>query len=128
MEGITLDMKDMMSSMVRSGVTVTEARILGGPTRSRAWNQIQADVYGVPVTTLKVTDATVLGGAILGAVGAGIFPSVEDGADAMVRLDERFEPEPANVEIYARLYDTYCRAYEGLDRGGVFAALAEMQG
>jgi xylulokinase len=128
MEGISLDMKDMVSSMVRSGVSVTEARILGGPTRSRAWNQIQADVYGVPVTTLKVTDATVLGGAILGAVGAGIFPSVEAGADTMVALGERFEPVPANVEVYARLYDAYCRAYEGLDRGGVFATLAEMQG
>ena len=73
MEGITLDMKDMISSMVRSGVAVQEARILGGPTRSRLWNQIQADVYGAPVTTLKVTDATVLGAAILGGVGAGSF-------------------------------------------------------
>jgi xylulokinase len=128
MEGITLDMKDMVSSMVRSGVTVTEARLLGGPTRSRVWNQIQADVYGVPVTTLKVTDATVLGAAILGAVGAGVFPSVEAGADAMVRLDQRYEPDPRNVETYAALYDAYCRAYDGLDRGGVFASLASMQG
>lgn len=128
MEGITLDMKDMVSSMARSGVVVTEARILGGPTRSRVWNQIQADVYGVPVTTLKVTDATVLGGAILGAVGAGIFPSVQEGADTMVRLGERFEPIPRNVEIYARLYDAYCKAYDGLDRSGAFAALAGMQG
>ncbi len=127
MEGITLDMKDMVSSMVRSGVAVEEARILGGPTKSRVWNQIQADVYGVPVTTLKVTDATVLGGAILGAVGAGVFPSIEAGADAMVRLDERFEPIPANVETYARLYDAYCRAFDSLDRGGVFATLAGMQ-
>jgi xylulokinase len=127
MEGITLDMKDMVTSMVRSGVTVSEARILGGPTRSRVWNQIQADVYGVPVTTLKITDATVLGGAILGAVGAGIFSSIEAGADAMVRLGDRFEPAPERVEIYARLYDAYCRAYEGLDRGGAFAILAEMQ-
>jgi xylulokinase len=128
MEGITLDMKDMVQSMVRSGVSVTEARILGGPTKSRAWNQIQADVYGVPVTTLKVTDATVLGAAILGAVGAGIFPSVEAGADAMVRLGERFEPIPAHVQTYARLYDAYCRAFDGLDRGGVFSILAGMQG
>ena len=128
MEGITLDMKDMVSSMVRSGVAVTEARLLGGPTRSRVWNQIQADVYGVPVTTLKVTDATVLGAAILGGVGAEVFGSVEEGADAMVRLDERFEPVPGNVETYARLYDAYCKAYEGLDRSGAFAALAAMQG
>jgi xylulokinase len=127
MEGITLDMKDMVTSMVRSGVAVSEARLLGGPTRSPIWNQIQADVYGVPVTTLQVTDATVLGGAILGAVGAGVFPSVEAGADAMVRLDHRYEPIPRNVETYAALYDAYCRAYEGLDRGGAFAALAAMQ-
>ncbi len=127
MEGITLDMKDMVSSIVRSGVAVTEARVLGGPTKSRTWNQIQADVYGVPVTTLKVPDATVLGGAILGAVGAKIFPSIEAGADAMVRLGERFEPIARNTETYARLYDAYCRAYDGLDRGGAFAALAAMQ-
>jgi xylulokinase len=127
MEGITLDMKDMVSSIARSGVAVTEARILGGPTKSRIWNQIQADVYGVPVITLKVTDATVLGGAILGAVGAGIFPSIEAGADAMVHLDERFEPIPGNVETYARLYDAYCRSYDGLNGSGAFAALARLQ-
>jgi xylulokinase len=127
MEGITLDMKDMVSSMVRSGVAVQEARILGGPTRSRVWNQIQADVYGIPVTTLKVTDATVLGAAILGGVGAGVFRTVEEGTDAMVRLNERFDPLPQNVVIYARLYDAYCKAYEGLEGGGAFAALAGMQ-
>ncbi len=127
MEGITLDMKDMLSSMARSGLRVTEARLLGGPTKSRVWNQIQADVYGVPVTTLKVTDATLLGAAILGGVGAAVFSSIEEGADAMVRLDERFEPIPENVQTYARLYDAYCRAYEGLDRSGVFAALADLQ-
>ena len=127
MEGITLDMKDMLNSMVRSGVIVSEARILGGPTRSRVWNQIQADVYGVPVTTLEVTDATVLGAAILGGVGAGVFPSIPAGVEAMVRLGERYEPDPRNAETYSKLYDTYCRAYEGLDKGGVFAALAGVQ-
>jgi sugar (pentulose or hexulose) kinase len=40
MEGITLDMKDMLSSMARSGLRVTKARLLGGPTKSRVWNQI----------------------------------------------------------------------------------------
>jgi xylulokinase len=69
----------------------------------------------------------VLGGAILGGVGAGVFPSIEAGADAMVRLDERFEPIPRNVETYAGLYDAYCRAYEALEGGGVFATLAGMQ-
>jgi sugar (pentulose or hexulose) kinase len=127
MEGITMDMKDMLNSMVRSGVQVSEARLLGGPTRSRVWNQIQADVYGVPVTTLRVTDATVLGAAILGGVGAGVFPSIKTAAEAMVRLDERYEPQAEQVATYRELYDAYCRAYDGLDQAGVFSSLAAIQ-
>jgi sugar (pentulose or hexulose) kinase len=127
MEGITMDMKDMLNSMVRSGVAIKEARLLGGPTRSRVWNQIQADVYGVPVTTLKVTDATVLGAAILGGVGAGVFSSIASAAESMVRLDERYEPRAAQAALYRELYDAYCRAYDGLQRAGVFASLASIQ-
>ena len=46
MEGITLDMKDMISSMVRSGVAVQEARILGGPTRSRSGTRFRQTCTG----------------------------------------------------------------------------------
>ncbi len=122
-EGLTLDMKDILSSLVRLGVAVVEARLLGGPARSRVWTQIQADVYGIPANTLKVADATVLGAAILGGVGAGIFSSIPSGVDATVHLCDCLEPNPRHVEIYANLYEAYCRAYEGLDCGGVFATL-----
>ena len=127
MEGITLDMRDMLNSMKKSGVEIAEARILGGPTKSDVWNQIQADVYGIPVDTLKIGDATVLGAAILGGVGAGIFSSIEEGADAMVALDKRYEPNMDNHKVYTELYDAYCRAYEGLDSGTVFESLAGLQ-
>jgi sugar (pentulose or hexulose) kinase len=60
-------------------------------------------------------------------VSAEVFSSIEEGANAMIRLDERFEPIPENVETYARLYDAYYRGYEGLDRSGVFTALADLQ-
>jgi sugar (pentulose or hexulose) kinase len=56
-----------------------------------------------------------------------VFSSIEEGSDRLVRLGERYEPIPAHVETYAKLYDAYCRAFEGLDRGGVFSTLAELQ-
>jgi xylulokinase len=127
MEGITMDMRDMLNSMKNSGVEITEGRILGGPTKSDVWNQIQADIYGIPVDTLKVGDATVLGAAILGGVGAGVFSSIEEGADKMVVLDKRFEPNMENHKVYNKLYDTYCRAYDGLNDNGVFSSIAELQ-
>jgi len=127
MEGITLDMMDMIQAMRGAGVSVQRVRILGGPTRSELWNQIQADIYGTSVQTLKVPDATVLGAAILGAVGAGVFKSIEEGAEQMVRVDRTYEPQPRNVAVYADLYATYCRMYEALDRSGSFEAIAATQ-
>jgi xylulokinase len=110
-----------------AGVEVQKVRILGGPTRSELWNQIQADIYGTSVQTLKVPDATVLGAAILGAVGAGVFASIEEGADQMVRIDKTYEPHQRNVAIYRELYQTYCRMYEALDKSGSFEAIAAIQ-
>jgi len=127
MEGITMDMRDMLNSMKNSNVAIKEARILGGPTKSEVWNQIQSDIYGIPVDTLKVGDATVLGAAILGGVGAGVFSSIEEGADKMVALEKRYEPNMENHGVYNKLYDTYCRAYDGLNDNGVFASIAELQ-
>jgi xylulokinase len=126
-EGITMDMRDMLNSMKNSGVEIKEARILGGPTKSDVWNQIQSDIYGIPVTTLKVGDATVLGAAILGGVGAGVFSSIEEGTDAMVSLGKRYEPNMENHKVYNKLYDIYCRAYEGLEDKAVYKSISELQ-
>ena len=127
MEGISMDMKDMLKSIQAAGIDLTEARILGGPTKSSVWNQIQADIYGIPVTTLQVSDATVLGAAILGGAGSGVFSSIVDGADSMVKLGTRYEPNAINNNLYEKMYAIYCNAYEGLNRQTVFASLAEIQ-
>lgn len=127
MEGISMDMRDMLNSMLNSGVDVSEARILGGPTKSAVWNQIQADIYGIPVSSLKVADATVLGAAILGGVGAGVFASIKEGAEKLVRLDRRYEPDAQHIQIYDTLYGIYRRTYESLENSGVFSDLASIQ-
>jgi xylulokinase len=127
MEGITLDMFDMIQAAMKAGVSVEAIRLLGGPTRSRLWNQIQADVYGMPVQTLKITDATVLGAAILGGVGAGVFQSIEEGSNRLVQVETTYEPDPEATKRYAELYDAYCRVYDALDSSGSFKAIAALQ-
>ena len=126
-EGITLDMMDMIQGIRGARVEARRVRILGGPTRSDLWNQIQADVYGTSVQTLRVPDATVLGAAILGAVGAGVFTSIEEGADQMVKVDRTYEPQEKNVAVYSELYGTYCRLYDAMEKSGSFEAIAAMQ-
>jgi xylulokinase len=126
MEGITLEVKDMINSMYRCGAEIDEVRILGGPTRSELWNQIQADVYGRPVSTLKMPDAAVLGAAICAGVGAGVFSDIRQGVQAMVETQRTYEPNPENVKLYEELYQVFCDIYEGLS-ATVYDRLAQIQ-
>lgn len=126
LEGITLDMYELILAVQKSGTPVKEVRILGGPTKSEIWNQIQADVYGIQVRTLEVTDATLLGAAILAAVGAGLFNSIKEGSDKMVQIKKLYEPNIKNHQMYQELYELYAKIYESLD-GDVYSRLADFQ-
>ncbi|MCF7941510.1 MAG: xylulose kinase [Spirochaetia bacterium] len=127
MEGISMDMKDMIGSLEASGFTMNNIRILGGPTRSEVWNQIQSDIYGLPVATLTVSDAPLVGAAILAGYGAGIFSSIEEGSDALVSIHTCYEPDEAAHEQYRQMYELYQQAFKALDAGAVFSGLATFQ-
>jgi xylulokinase len=127
MEGITMDMRDMIEAIRKAGAVVSTVRILGGPTKSGLWNQIQADAYGSTIQTLKIGDATVLGAAIMGGVGAGIFGSLAEGAEAMVRVDRSYEPDGSNARLYDDLYGAWIATYEGLAGSGAFGRIAALQ-
>jgi xylulokinase len=126
MEGVTLEIRDIMAGWLQQGRQVTTLRIGGGATRSALWNQIQADVYGLPVQTLQVEESTVLGAALLGGVGAGVFGSIQEGVDAMVHVAGEVEPQRENHPIYEALYTAYVHAYEGLSPH-TFPTLAALQ-
>jgi len=127
MEGITMDMRDMIEAIRKAGAAVDTVRLLGGPTKSDLWNRIQADAYGTTIQTLKIGDATVLGAAIMGGVGAGIFGSLAEGAEAMVRVDRSYEPDPSNARLYDELYGAWISTYEGLANSGAFGRIAALQ-
>ena len=127
MEGVALEMRDIMDGWLQTGVDITTLRLGGGVTKSDVWNQIQADVYGRPVQTLKVGESTVLGAAILGGVGAGIFNTIEEATDQMVAVTNTIEPNMANHRVYEELYDAYVKAYESLSNSGTYDQLAKIQ-
>lgn len=127
MEGVTLEIRDIMEEWFKQGMPVDSLRIGGGATRSALWNQIQADVYGRPVQRLQETESTVLGAALLGGVGAGIFNSIQEGVAAMVKVAGEVEPNLANHQVYEEMYAAYVKAYQGLHESGAFEALAQIQ-
>ncbi len=107
LEGVAFMLRRNLETIERTGIPIHEIRSTGGGARSRLWNQIKADVCNRPVVTLANEETGLLGDAILAGVAAGIFPSIEAGCNAMVRVRESLPPG-ANAEAYAESYQRYC--------------------
>ena len=96
------------------GVSVNEVRALGGGARSRIWKQMEADIIGRPVLTTTNEEAATLGAAILAGKAVGLYSSVEEAAEEMIQIKERFEPASVNRAIYDDTFGTYIKLYEAL--------------
>jgi xylulokinase len=127
MEGVAYEAREILGEYKTLGLTLDEIRLAGGATKSPLWCQIQADVYGTPTAVLREGECAVLGAAILGAVGAGVFPDVRAGVAATVHVKQTYYPDPERHAHYRDLADIFRRSYEALARSGIYEQLAEIQ-
>lgn len=127
MEGVCYEMRAMIAGLEQTRLPEFEfLRISGGAARSSLWNQISADIYGKPVETVKVPEATALGAAMIAAVGAGAYKDVPEAISQMVHVDKRWEPIPANVAVYDEMYEVFTDTFAAL-RQQVYPKLASIQ-
>jgi xylulokinase len=114
LEGVAFSQRDSFGIFAELGVPVTRIIVGGGGARSPLWRQIQADVYGHPVETVAAEEGAAYGAAVLAGVGAGIWPSVDEACDAIVRMSGVTSPDGARVTKMAHLYEAYKRIYPAL--------------
>jgi xylulokinase len=104
MEGLAFTLRQLLDLARAAGAPVAEMRLTGGGAMSPAWRQIIADMYEMPVVPLDSHDTTAIGAALLGAVGAGAFTSVQEAAAACVRVAAPVEPRPDTAALYREQY------------------------
>ena len=116
MEGLAIALKRMLECEKELGATMDEIRSLGGGSKSKAWCQIKADILEIPVKVIKNSGSTpCMGCAILAGVANGIWPSVEKATERFVEIEETYEPNPGNAEIYAETYRKYVEISKALN-------------
>ncbi len=124
MEGVTYSLRDCVEVCREMGVNVSDMMACGGGGTSPVWRQMLADLYNCPVKTVDSKEGPALGVAILAMVGAGIYGSVPEACDAIIRTANVQEPVAENVPAYEKFYQMYRTIYPALkDR---FAALAAL--
>ena len=114
MEGVCFIVRRNIEVIEGLGVPVNEIRSLGGGARSQVWKQMEADITGLPVLTTTNEEAATLGAAILAGKAVGLYSSVEEAAEQMIQIKERFEPNPAHRSVYDDTFGTYVKLYDAL--------------
>lgn len=124
MEGVTYSLRDCVEVCREMGVNVSDMMACGGGGSSPVWRQMLADLYNCPVKTVESKEGPALGVAILAMVGAGIYPSVPEACDAILRTANVQEPVAENVPEYEKYYQMYTKIYPALKTQ--FAELAKL--
>ena len=115
LEGVTLNLRVILDAFCAQGANIKAMRLIGGGARGRLWNQIIADVYGIPVHRLAILEeATAMGAALTGGVGVGLYPDFSM-IDKMNEVAEVVAPNPTVHEVYNRIYPVFDAAYESLE-------------
>jgi glycerol kinase len=92
LESIAYQIKDALDSMkAQGGVDLGVIHADGGATGNRFLMQFIADIVGTPLAVSRVPDFSPLGAAMAGALGMGLYSSLDQLA-ALAADDERFSP------------------------------------
>ena len=113
LEGVAFGLRDGLDLMIGAGLEpAAQVRASGGGVRSALWRQILADVLEADIVTVQTEEGAAYGAALLAAVGAEWFDTVE-GAAAVVSVKPSAKPSNL-VGLYRELHGRYRDLYPAL--------------
>lgn len=121
LEGVAYSFLDNLNIYENElGIQVREVLFSGGGANSKIWPQIFADMCGKPVHIVKVKESEAIGNAILAGFGVGIYKSMIEAADRIVKIERILEPGKENYKRYKDLFQLYKSVYNHLKDDFVF--------
>jgi len=123
-EGITMNLACILN-IFRQHLPIDTITVIGGGALSSVWTQIMADTYNTEIRIPNyLEEATSMGAAILGGIGAGIFPDFEV-INRFIKINRIIQPVPENVAKYKTLMPLFDEIYYALC--GVYKGLTELR-
>jgi xylulokinase len=117
LEGLAYDSRNSLEPLLsHAGLEKLQAiHAIGGGTQNRLLMSIKATVMNQEITVSGVEEATSLGAAILGGVGAGIYPDIPSALQDLHQDETTIHPVPDEVAFYeAAFQNIYTDLYPTL--------------
>ncbi|GAB2611432.1 ribulokinase [Emticicia sediminis] len=108
-EATAFGSKAIVDRFISEGVPIKQVIAIGGVAKKSPFvMQTLSDVLNMPIKVASSDQACALGAAMNASVAAGVHTNLFDAQKAMGSgFDARYEPRPAYVEVYQKLYIKY---------------------
>ncbi len=110
-QAIAYGTRHIIEEMNRHGYAIRVIHACGGGTKNPVWLQEHADITGCVIVLPRESEAVILGSAMLAAVGAGKFRTLEEAAVAMSSEGERFVPQKSTARYHDARYRVFKRMH-----------------
>jgi xylulokinase len=113
-EGLALESRNSLEPLLAyPQVTAPRSVVaIGGGTRNPLLMRVKASVSNLDHQVVNAEEATALGAALLGGIGAGVYADVDDAVGAMRYSHYEIAPEPGDAAVYETIYtEVYRRFY-----------------
>lgn len=115
-EGTAYALRHVMETVKKEGAKAEQLRICGGGAKSRTWNRIKASMLDLPVYVLSGESGDVpVGDALIAGHKVGMFPTLKEATEKVIKVAEVIEPDPEWTAVYDRLHPYYVDMYQHLD-------------
>ncbi|MCQ2523646.1 MAG: xylulokinase [Lachnospiraceae bacterium] len=111
LEGVAFALRDSFEVAKSLGIKIERTKICGGGAKSPLWKKMIANILNVKVDVIESEEGPSMGGAMLAAVAAGEYASVEEIADKFVKVVDTVEPEADLVAKYEERYQQFKEIY-----------------
>lgn len=112
--GVAFALRDSLEVAKSLGIKIERTKICGGGAKSPLWKQIIANVMNIKVDVLEVEEGPSLGGAMLAAVGCGVYPDVETAGKKLAKVVDTVEPTPELAAKYEERYQKFKELYPAM--------------
>lgn len=110
LESLAFRLREALETLqLAGGFKADKIICVGGGSKNRLWNQLRADVCGIPIQTISQKETTVLGASFFVFAGAGCCA---DEDEARLRIDYQphiTEPRADAHAIYEPLYAAFLK-------------------
>ena len=114
--GLGYGLADVVDAMRAQAIKCGLMVISGGGSRSPLLRQIMADTTGLAIALPATAEPVLLGAAMLGAVAAGAFDSIDRAMQAMSRIAQVTEPAGTAISEFHRAKRRVYALMQELDR------------